>query len=77
MNNDFSLPFCQLKLQLLFHAQPGDEVKNNIVDVMFKAAVADSRSRKSHWVGLVNLMNQDAARQVCYSSDYFSRFRSY
>ncbi|KAL4952117.1 hypothetical protein BDW69DRAFT_200960 [Aspergillus filifer] len=64
MNNDFSLPFCQLKLQLLFNAKAGDEVKNNIVDVMFKAAVADSRSKKSHWVGLVNLMNQDAARQI-------------
>lgn len=77
MNNDFSLPFCQLKLQLLFHANPGDEVKSNIVDVMFKAAVADSRSRKSHWVGLVNLMNQDAARQVCCSTAYSSGFRSY
>ncbi|KAL4786458.1 hypothetical protein BJX76DRAFT_365831 [Aspergillus varians] len=64
MNNDFSLPFCQLKLQLLFNMKPGNEVKNNIVDVMFKAAVADSRSKKSHWVGLVNLMNQDAARQI-------------
>ncbi|KAL4939066.1 hypothetical protein BDV06DRAFT_199624 [Aspergillus oleicola] len=64
MNNDFSLPFCQLKLQLLFNAEPDDEVKNNIVDVMFKAAVADSRSKKSNWVGLINLMNQDAARQI-------------
>ncbi|KAL4930205.1 mediator of RNA polymerase II transcription subunit 12 [Aspergillus undulatus] len=64
MNNDFSLPFCQLKLQLLFNAKPDDEVKNNIVDVMFKAAVADSRSKRSHWVGLVNLMSQSAARQI-------------
>ncbi|KKK24898.1 hypothetical protein ARAM_000132 [Aspergillus rambellii] len=64
MNNDFSLPFCQLKLQLLFNAGAGDDVKNSIVDVMFKAAVADSRSKNSHWIGLVNLMNQDAARQI-------------
>ncbi|KAL4922181.1 hypothetical protein BDW62DRAFT_78335 [Aspergillus aurantiobrunneus] len=64
MNNDFSLPFCQLKLQLLFNAKPRNEVKSSIVDVMFKAAVADSRSGKSHWVGLVSLMNQDAARQI-------------
>ncbi|KAL3472657.1 hypothetical protein BJX99DRAFT_272789 [Aspergillus californicus] len=64
MNNDFSLPFCQLKLQLLFNAKAGNDVKNNIVDVMFKAAVADSRSKRSHWVGLVNLMSQDAARQI-------------
>ncbi|KAL2816915.1 hypothetical protein BJX63DRAFT_441287 [Aspergillus granulosus] len=64
MNNDFSLPFCQLKLQLLFNAKAGDEVKNNIVDVMFKAAVEDSRSKSSHWLGLVNLMSHDAARQI-------------
>ncbi|RDW86152.1 mediator of RNA polymerase II transcription subunit 12 [Aspergillus mulundensis] len=64
MNSDFSLPFCQLKLQLLFNAKAGDEVKNHIVDVMFKAAVTDSRSKRSHWVGLVNLMDQDAARQI-------------
>ncbi|KAL4906912.1 hypothetical protein BDW74DRAFT_130027 [Aspergillus multicolor] len=64
MNNDFSLPFCQLKLQLLFNAKAGNAVKNHIVDVMFKAAVADSRFKKSHWVGLVNLMDQDAARQI-------------
>ncbi|KAL4862934.1 hypothetical protein BDV12DRAFT_35458 [Aspergillus spectabilis] len=64
MNNDFSLPVCQIKLQLLFNAKPSNEVKNTIVDVMFKAAVADSRAKRSHWVGLVNLMSQDAARQI-------------
>jgi mediator of RNA polymerase II transcription subunit 12 len=64
MNNDFSLPFCQLKLQLLFNAKAGVEVRNDIVDVMFKAAVEDSRSKRSHWLGLVNLMSHDAARQV-------------
>ncbi|KAL4997606.1 hypothetical protein BDV10DRAFT_169070 [Aspergillus recurvatus] len=64
MNNDFSLPYCQLKLQLLFNAEAGNEVKNHIVDVMFKAAVTDSRSKRSHWVGLVSLMDQDAARQI-------------
>ncbi|KAL2866016.1 uncharacterized protein BJX67DRAFT_151939 [Aspergillus lucknowensis] len=64
MNNDFSLPFCRLKLQLLFNAKTGNKVKNDIVDVMFKAAVADSGSKRSHWIGLVNLMSQDAARQI-------------
>jgi mediator of RNA polymerase II transcription subunit 12 len=64
MNNDFSLPYCQLKLKLLFNAKAGNEVKNHIVDVMFKAAVTDSRSKRSHWVGLVSLMDHEAARQV-------------
>ncbi|EAW09216.1 uncharacterized protein ACLA_034190 [Aspergillus clavatus NRRL 1] len=64
LTNDFSLPFCQLKLQTLFNAEAGSNVKNEIVDVMFKAAIADSRSRRSNWVGLVRLMNQDAVRQI-------------
>lgn len=64
MTSDFSLPFCQLKLQMLFNAASGEEVKDRVVDVMFKAAVADSRSNRSNWIGLVALMNQDAVRQV-------------
>ncbi|RHZ57631.1 mediator of RNA polymerase II transcription subunit 12 [Aspergillus thermomutatus] len=64
LTNDFSLPFCQLKLQLLFNAETGGDVRNEIVDVMFKAAVVDSRSRRSNWVGLVRLMSHDAVRQI-------------
>lgn len=64
LTNDFSLPFCQLKLQTLFNSEAGGNVKNEIVDVMFKAAIADSRSRRSNWVGLVRLMSQDAVRQI-------------
>ncbi|KAH2023936.1 RNA polymerase II mediator complex subunit [Aspergillus fumigatus] len=64
LTNDFSLPFCQLKLQLLFNAESKGNVRNEIVDVMFKAAVADSRSRRSNWVGLVSLMSHDAVRQI-------------
>ncbi|KAI9927995.1 hypothetical protein ASPWEDRAFT_42159 [Aspergillus wentii DTO 134E9] len=64
MTNDFSLPFCQLKLQVLFNAESGEEIGNGIVDVMFKAAVADSRAKKSNWAGLVSLMSQSAVRQI-------------
>lgn len=66
MTSDFSLPFCQLKLQMLFNAASGEEVKDGVVDVMFKMAVEDSRSNRTNWVGLVSLMNQDAVRQVRY-----------
>ena len=65
MTGDFSLPFCQLKLQMLFNAASGEEVKNGVVDVMFNAAVTDARANRSNWVGLVALMNQDAVQQVC------------
>ncbi|KAE8139634.1 mediator of RNA polymerase II transcription subunit 12 [Aspergillus pseudotamarii] len=63
MTDDFSLPFCQLKLQMLFNAESSRTVGNGIVDVMFKAAVEDTRSKGSNWVGFVGLMSQDVIRQ--------------
>lgn len=62
--DDFSLPLCQLKLQILFHNDSAKEDRNSIVDAMFKTVVADSRARKSHWVDLVELMTPDAVRQI-------------
>jgi mediator of RNA polymerase II transcription subunit 12 len=63
--DDFSLPFCQLKLQLLFDTASQEDVKDGIIDMMFKAAVSDVRAGKSHWLDLVSLANQDAVQQVC------------
>lgn len=65
--DDFSLPFCQLKLQILFNAESKEEAKGDIVDVMFNAAVSDSGAKRSHWVNLVDLMSRDAVRQVGYA----------
>ncbi|KAJ5110925.1 hypothetical protein N7532_001460 [Penicillium argentinense] len=64
ITDDFSLPYCQLKLQVLFNADSGDDTRNNFVDAVFKTVVADSRSQKPHWVDLVTLMNPDAVRQI-------------
>lgn len=64
MTDDFSLPFCQLKLQILFNTKSGEELKDGVLDVLFNTAVADSRLNRTNWVGLVALMNQDAVRQV-------------
>ena len=64
MTNHFSLPFCQLKLQILFESK-SEEVKNGMVDAMFKTAVADVRASSRRWVDLVALMNDNMARQVC------------
>lgn len=64
MTGDFSLPFCQLKLQMLFNTGSGEEVKDSVLDVLFNTAVADSRLNRTNWVGLLALMNQDAVRQV-------------
>jgi mediator of RNA polymerase II transcription subunit 12 len=62
--DDFSLPLCQLKLQVLFHADSANEDRSNLVDAMFKTVVADSRAQKLHWVDLVALMSPDAVRQI-------------
>jgi mediator of RNA polymerase II transcription subunit 12 len=64
MTDDFSLPFCQLKLQVLFVADSAAEDRANIVDAMFKTAVSDSRAHRLHWVDLVALMSPDAVRQI-------------
>ncbi|KAL1962441.1 hypothetical protein VTN77DRAFT_9712 [Rasamsonia byssochlamydoides] len=64
MADNCSLPFCQLKLQLLFNMEGGEEVKSGIVDIMFKVAVADVRAGQTHWLDLVALMSQDAVHQI-------------
>ena len=60
--DDFSLPFCQLKLQIHFHENSrSHEDRNNIADAMFKTVPMDSKSR---WIELVALMAPDAIRQI-------------
>ncbi|KAJ5668018.1 uncharacterized protein N7477_006588 [Penicillium maclennaniae] len=62
--DDFSLPFCQLKLQVLFTGDPETDNRNSIVDTIFKSVVASSRAQNLNWVDLVALMNPDAIRQI-------------
>lgn len=62
--DDFSLPFCQMKLQVLFRGESGGDEQNNIVEAMFKTVVADSRARKLHWVDLVALMSPESVCQI-------------
>ncbi|KAJ5639766.1 uncharacterized protein N7484_007628 [Penicillium longicatenatum] len=62
--DDFSLPFCQLKLQILFHQDSDNEDRNSIADAMFKTVVTNSRAQNFHWVDLVALMSPDAVRQI-------------
>lgn len=68
--NDFSIRFCQLKLRLLCVVDSAGETKNNILDIMFKTAVSNVRSGTSHWVDLISILGQDAARQVSHCSVY-------
>ncbi|KAL5358219.1 mediator of RNA polymerase II transcription subunit 12 [Aspergillus floccosus] len=64
MTDDFSLPFCQLKLQVLSNAESKENMGAGIVDVMFKAAVADTRAKGSNWIGLVRLMSPESVQQI-------------
>lgn len=62
--DDFSLPFCQLKLQVLFRGDSKGDEQTNVVDAMFKTVVANSRVQRLHWVDLVTLMSSDAVCQI-------------
>ena len=64
MTSDLSLPFCQLKLQLLLNENFGEKVRDSIVDAIFKTAVADARTRDLRWTNLILSLDQDAIREV-------------
>lgn len=63
--NHLSLPLCQMKLQILFNEKNDDAIRNSIVDLMYKSAVADVRAGHTYWLDLVSTMGQEAAEQVC------------
>ncbi|KAL1851814.1 RNA polymerase II mediator complex subunit [Paecilomyces lecythidis] len=62
--DDFSLPFCQMKLQILFNAESTEGTKNDIIDVIFKTAVADIRAKRSNWVDMVVAMSTEVVQQI-------------
>lgn len=62
--NHLSLPLCQMKLQILFDEKNDYSIRNSIVDLMYKSAVADVRTGNTYWLDLVSTMGQEAAEQV-------------
>jgi mediator of RNA polymerase II transcription subunit 12, fungi type len=62
--NIFSLPFCQLKIQLLFNSGDGENFKQRISDVMLKAAVADIQSGRTNWLDLAAVMRDEVVQEV-------------
>ena len=64
LTNDFSLPFCRMKLRLLFNANPDEEAKSHILDLIFESALSDVRSGLSHWIDIVGVLDLDGAQQV-------------
>lgn len=64
LTNDFSLPFCRMKLQLLFSANPDEETKGKILSLIFESALSDVRSGLFHWVDIVGVLDLEGIQQV-------------
>ncbi|OJD27562.1 hypothetical protein ACJ73_01041 [Blastomyces percursus] len=62
--NDFSLPFCLMKLRLLFGFECDSSVKKRIYDVVFETAKSNMRKGQSHWIDVVGSLHADAAKEI-------------
>ncbi|KAK2783012.1 RNA polymerase II mediator complex subunit [Emmonsiellopsis sp. PD_33] len=62
--NDFSLPFCLMKLRLLFNSETDAEVKRRMFDLVFEAAKSNVHKGLSHWVDVVGTLHADAAQEI-------------
>ncbi|OAX82239.1 hypothetical protein ACJ72_03402 [Emergomyces africanus] len=62
--NDFSLPFCLMKLRLLFGFECDGDVKKRIYDIVFEAAKLNVHQGQSHWIDVVGTLHADAAQEI-------------
>ncbi|PGG98881.1 hypothetical protein AJ79_08757 [Helicocarpus griseus UAMH5409] len=62
--NDFSLPFCLMKLRLLFASECDEDVKGRIYDFVFEAAKSNVQKGQSYWVDVVGTLHADAAQEI-------------
>lgn len=62
--NDFSLPFCLMRLRLLFGFECDGDVKKRIYDAVFEAAKSNVHKGQSYWVDVVGTLHADAAKEV-------------
>lgn len=71
--NDFSLPCCLVKFRLLCDAEASTEARDQILDMVFKAAESDIRHGVPRWVDVMGVLSPQGASQV--SSMILSFFR--
>ncbi|PGH28586.1 hypothetical protein GX50_08679 [[Emmonsia] crescens] len=62
--NDFSLPFCLMRLRLLFGFECDGDVKKRIYDAVFEAAKSNVHKGQSYWVDVVGTLHADAAKEI-------------
>ncbi|KAF3482318.1 uncharacterized protein GIQ15_05077 [Arthroderma uncinatum] len=61
--DDFSLPFCLIKLQLLV-AGADAAGKENVLDPVFAAAEVDVKNGLSRWVDVITVLDDEGRRQI-------------
>ncbi|KDB21210.1 hypothetical protein H109_06874 [Trichophyton interdigitale MR816] len=61
--DDFSLPFCLIKLQLLL-AETDAAGKENVLDPIFSAAEMDVKKGLSRWVEIITVLDDEGRRQI-------------
>ncbi|WEW57508.1 RNA polymerase II mediator complex subunit [Emydomyces testavorans] len=63
--DDFSLPYCLMKLQLLLDAKPDEEAaKSDIVDVLLKKAESDVLDGERRWIEVLSVLPVNAAQLI-------------
>ncbi|EZF70649.1 hypothetical protein H105_07097 [Trichophyton soudanense CBS 452.61] len=61
--DDFSLPFCLIKLQLLL-VETDAAGKENVLDPIFSAAETDVKKGLSQWVEVITVLDDEGRRQL-------------
>lgn len=64
MINDFSLPCCLVRFQLLCDTESDNATKEHILDMVFKAAVSDIRNGIPRWLDVIGVLSPQGASQV-------------
>ena len=65
--DDFSVPFCQLELQLLFkiHTESDEEGELGVADAIIQSIKASVEADKSTWPDLLTGLDGEMTRKVC------------
>lgn len=66
--DDFSMPYCLVKLQLLLAAESDEAARNSIFDGLFKSLEIDIRAGSPRWVDIITVLDEKDQRQVSNSN---------
>lgn len=72
--NDFSLPFCQLRLELIYDSSKDSVARSDTAfyEVMFETAKSNARAGMSQWIDIVSMLDPRLAQYIREKAeDYF------